>query len=96
VGVPQCIGLPWSRQRYISLIPRWCGLLLGTAKTALFVYFSYAQILHHGTRAVMPLKAPVTTLSLIAALFGLFYTAVIVSQLVGMAQTKRKEAQGEK
>ena len=46
--------------------------------------------------AVTPLKAPATTLSLVAALFGLFYTAVIVSQLVGMAQTMRKEAQSEK
>ena len=49
-----------------------------------------------GYAAVTPLKAPATTLSLLAAFFGLFYTAVIVSQLVGMVQTKRKEAQGEK
>ena len=65
-------------------------------RTALFAYYSYSQMLTIGYAAVMPLKAPATTLSLVAALFGLFYTAVIVSQLVGMAQTKRMEAQGEK
>ena len=65
-------------------------------RTALFAYYSYAQMLTIGYAAVTPLRAPATTLSLLAALFGLFYTAVIVSQLVGMAQTKRKEAEHEK
>ncbi len=65
-------------------------------RTALFAYYSYAQMLTIGYGAVMPIKAPATTLGLLAALFGLFYTAVIVSQLVDMAQTRRKEAQGEK
>jgi voltage-gated potassium channel len=65
-------------------------------RTALFAYYSYSQMLTIGYAAVMPLKAPATTLSLVAALFGLFYTAVIVSQLVGMAQTQRIEAQGGK
>jgi hypothetical protein len=65
-------------------------------RTALFAYYSYAQMLTIGYAAVTPFEAPATTLSLLAALFGLFYTAVIVSQLVGMVQTKRKEAQGEK
>ena len=63
-------------------------------RTALFAYYSYAQMLTIGYASVTPLRAPATTLSLLAALFGLFYTAVIVSELVGMAQTKR--AQGEK
>jgi hypothetical protein len=66
------------------------------SRTALFAYYSYTQMLTIGYAVVTPLKAPATTLSLLAALFGLFYTAVIVSQLVGMAQTKRKEAQDEK
>ena len=65
-------------------------------RTALFAYYSYSQMLTIGYAAVTPLKAPATTLSLVAALFGLFYTAVIVSQLVGMAQTMRKEPQSEK
>jgi hypothetical protein len=65
-------------------------------RTALFAYYSYTQMLTIGYAAVTPLKAPATTLSLFSALFGLFYTAVIVSQLVGMVQTKGKEAQDEK
>jgi voltage-gated potassium channel len=59
-------------------------------RTALFAYFSYAQMLSIGYAAVTPLKAPATTLSLLASLFGLFYTAVIVSQLVGIVQSTRK------
>jgi small basic protein len=65
-------------------------------RTALFSYYSYSQMLTIGYALVTPFKAPATTLSLLAALSGLFYTAVIVSQLVGMAQTKRKEAEDEK
>jgi len=65
-------------------------------RTALFAYYSYSQMLTIGYAAVMPLTAPATTLSLLAALFGLFYTAVIVSQLVGMAQTRRQEAKDDK
>ena len=49
-----------------------------------------------GYAPVTPLKAPATTLSLLASLFALFYTAVIVSQLVGMAQTAREEAKSGK
>jgi voltage-gated potassium channel len=64
-------------------------------RTALFAYYSYSQMLTIGYAAVTPLNAPATTLSLVAALFGLFYTAVIVSQLVGMAQTNRKDAYGK-
>jgi hypothetical protein len=76
--------------KVVSPLTDWHG------RTALFAYYSYAQMLTIGYAAVTPLKAPATTLSLVAALFGLFYTAVIVSQLVGMVQTTRKEAQGEK
>jgi hypothetical protein len=64
-------------------------------RTALFACYSYSQMLTISYAAVTPLEAPATTLSLLAALFGLFYTAVIVSQLVGMAQSRRKEAQGK-
>jgi hypothetical protein len=60
-------------------------------QNALFAYYSYMQMLTMGYAAVVPLAAPATTLSLLASLFGLFYTAVIVSQLVGMAHSKRKE-----
>ena len=73
--------------KVVSPLADWHG------RTALFAYYSYTQMLTIGYAAVMPLKAPATTLSLLAALFGLFYTAIIVSQLVGMAQTQRKDAE---
>lgn len=76
--------------KVVAPLAEWHG------RTALFAYYSYTQMLTVGYAAVMPLKAPATTLSLFAALFGLFYTAVIVSQLVGMAQTQRKEAENGK
>ena len=63
-------------------------------RTALFAYYSYTQMLTIGYADVTPLKAPATTLSLLAALFGVFYTAVIVSTLVSMARSTRKEAPG--
>ncbi len=43
-----------------------------------------------GYADVTPIRAPATTLSLFAALFGMFYTAVVVSQFVGLAQSGRK------
>lgn len=76
--------------RVVTPLADWHG------RIALFAYYSYAQMLTIGYAAVTPLKAPATTLSLLAALFGLFYTAVIVSQVVGLVQTKRKDAQGKK
>ena len=65
-------------------------------QNALFAYYSYMQMLTLGYAAVVPLAAPATTLSLLASLFGLFYTAVIVSQLVGMAHSKRNEPPGDR
>ena len=59
-------------------------------RVALFSYYSFTQLLTIGYADVTPLRAPATTLSLIAALFGVFYTAVVVSQLVAVAQAVRK------
>jgi hypothetical protein len=36
--------------------------------------------------------APATTLSLLSAMFGMFYMAIIVSLFVGMAQSQRSNA----
>ena len=63
-----------------ALLTDWHG------RVALFSYYSFAQVLTIGYSDVTPLRAPATTLSLFAALFGVFYTAVVVSQLVTMAQ----------
>jgi hypothetical protein len=64
-----------------TLVADWQGRL------ALFLYYSLAQMMTIGYSDVTPLRAPATTLSLFAALFGLFYTAVVVAQFVGLAQS---------
>ena len=70
-----------------ALLADWRGRL------ALFAYYSYAQMLTIGYPEVTPLRAPATLLSVLAALFGIFYTAVVVSQLVALAQLiHRKKA----
>jgi hypothetical protein len=55
-------------------------------RAALFCYYSFAQMTMLGYGDMTPVRAPATTLSLFAALFGMFYTAVVVSQFVGLAQ----------
>jgi hypothetical protein len=66
-----------------GLLDDWQGRL------ALFSYYSLSQMLTVGYADVTPVRAPATTLSLFSTLFGLFYTAVVVSQLVGLAQARR-------
>jgi len=68
-----------------ALLTDWQGRL------ALFSYYGFAQMLTIGYADVTPVRAPATTLSLFGALFGLFYTAVVVSQLVGLAQSSGRE-----
>jgi hypothetical protein len=73
--------------------PRVASMLAdGSGRTALFSYYSLAQMLTIGYADVTPVRAPATTLSLLAALFGVFYTAVVVAQLVGMAQAARRDS----
>jgi hypothetical protein len=67
------------------LLPDWHGRL------ALFTYYAFAQVMTIGYSDVTPVRAPATTLSLFSALFGVFYTAVIVSQFVGLAQKPKRE-----
>lgn len=67
----------------VARLDDWQGRL------ALFSYYSFAQMLTIGYADVTPVRAPATTLSLFSTLFGLFYTAVVVSQLVGLAQSGR-------
>jgi hypothetical protein len=69
-----------------ALLDDWHG------RTAVFAYYSYAQMLTIGYPDVAPVRAPATTIGLLSTLFGLFYTAVVVSQLVGMAQSHRPDA----
>ena len=64
-----------------ALLANWHG------RHALFAYYGFAQMLTIGYADVTPVRAPATTLSLLGALFGLFYTAVVVSQFVHLAQS---------
>lgn len=66
-----------------GLLPDWHG------RAALFTYYAFAQVLTIGYSDVTPVRAPATTLSLFSALFGVFYTAVVVSQFVGLATRTR-------
>ncbi|MFO1303242.1 MAG: ion channel [Burkholderiales bacterium] len=59
-------------------------------RIALFSYYAYTQLLTIGYADVTPVRAPATTLSLFAAIFGVFYTAVVVSQLVAVAQSGQR------
>ena len=65
----------------IALLPDWHG------RTSLFTYYAFAQVLTIGCSDVTPVRAPATTWSLFAALFGVFYTAIVVSVFVGLAQS---------
>jgi Ion channel len=69
-----------------ALLPDWQGRL------AIFTYYAFAQVMTIGYSDVTPVRAPATTLSLFSALFGVFYTAVVVSQFVGLAQKSRRES----
>ena len=69
-----------------ALLPDWHG------RVALFTYYAFAQVLTIGYSDVTPIRAPATTLSLFAALFGVFYTAVVVSQFVGLAQSGKRRS----
>jgi hypothetical protein len=73
-----------------ALLAEWHGRL------ALMSYYSISQMLTLGYADVTPLRAPATTLSLLTGFFGLFYTAVVVSQLVGLAQSGRRKTSGER
>jgi len=56
---------------------------------ALFSYYSISQMLTVGYADVTPIRAPATTISLFSTLFGVFYTAIVVSQFVGLAQARK-------
>ena len=61
------------------------------SRLALFCYYSFAQMTMLGYADITPVRAPATTLSLFGALFGMFYTAIVVSQLVGLAQNESRD-----
>lgn len=64
-------------------------------RTAVFAYYSFSQMLTLGYADVNPIRAPATTLSLFGALFGLFYTAIVVAQFVSLEQGPSKNTPGK-
>ena len=71
-----------------SQLPGW------HARTALFTYYAFTQVVSIGYADVTPLTAPATTLSLFAALFGAFYMAVVVSLFINLAQNTQSHRPG--
>lgn len=69
-----------------DMLAHWHGRL------ALFCYYSFAQMTTLGYSDITPVRAPATTLSLLVALFGMFYTAIVVSQFVGLAQGASRDS----
>lgn len=75
--VPEAFSIDPAIQPQLA---HWHGRL------AVFTYYSFSQMTMLGYADITPVGAPATTLSLLATLFGMFYTAVVVSQFVGLAQ----------
>jgi len=54
------------------------------ARNGLFLYFSLATITSVGYGDIAPLRGPMTAFAMLETVFGQFYIAVVVAQLVGM------------
>ena len=93
-------GDAWARMNAIAylLVPAAYSITPAVAallpdfhgRVALFTYYAFAQVLTIGYADVTPVRAPATTSSLFAALFGVFYTAIVVSVFVGLAQSGKR------
>jgi hypothetical protein len=70
----------------VTLLTDWHG------RTAIFSYYTFTQVITIGYSDVTPVRPPATTLSLLSALFGVFYTAVVVSQLLSIAQAGKSRS----
>jgi hypothetical protein len=57
----------------------------------LFNYFSFATITTLGYGGITPIDPAAASLSWLEAVFGLFYVAVVVAQLVGLKLSQRVE-----
>jgi hypothetical protein len=53
-------------------------------RTALFNYFSIVTLTTVGYGDITPVRAPATAIAMVEAIFGQFYIAVVVAQLVGL------------
>lgn len=62
---------------YSAMLSDWHG------RTAVFNYFSIVTLTTMGYGDITPLRAPATAFAMLEAVFGQFYIAVVVAQLVG-------------
>ena len=56
----------------------------GKRQTALFNYFSVVTLTTMGYGDITPARPPATALAMLEAIFGQFYIAIVVAQLVGV------------
>jgi hypothetical protein len=72
---------------FVSLLSDWHG------RSAVFNYFSMVTLTTMGYGDVTPARAPATAFAMLEAVFGQFYIAVVVAQLVGarMAGVVRRD-----
>ncbi len=63
-------------------------------RRALFTYFSFTTISSLGYADVTPTRAPATTMTLMEVVFGQFYLAVVVAQIVSMRLAQALKPRG--
>ena len=69
----------------VSVQQEIAGRLAGwDSRQSLFDYYSFMTLTTVGYGDITPLRPPATSLTWIEAVFGQFYIAVIVAQLVGL------------
>ena len=62
---------------FSAMLSDWHG------RTAVFNYFSIVTLTTMGYGDITPVRAPATAFAMLEAVFGQFYIAVVVAQLVG-------------
>jgi len=84
---PESFTLPPT---FSAMLSDWHG------RTAVFNYFSIVTLTTMGYGDITPARAPATAFAMLEAVFGQFYIAVVVAQLVGarMSSPARQESGG--
>ena len=67
-----------------AISPGLQELTEGKRQTALFNYFSVVTLTTMGYGDITPTRPPATAIAMLEAIFGQFYIAVVVAQLVGV------------
>jgi voltage-gated potassium channel len=77
---------------FVPLLSDWHG------RTAVFNYFSIVTLTTMGYGDITPTRAPATSFAMLEAVFGQFYIAVVVAQLVSARMTSgvRLDSRGSK